>query len=111
MAQPKKRVGITGNGHTKTPILAQGNDPTEAELKPSPLPTSTGEGSTKPRSVAEGLSLLQTNCFDLRSMGCEVSILARRKRLYVILAVPPDTGELDMENGHITIAGKPVLLG
>lgn len=111
MAKRKKQDGITGSGHIKTPILAQGKDPTEAQSKPSLPLTSIGDLSTKPRSVAEGLSLLQTNCFDLRSLDCEVSILARGRRIYIIAAIPPDTGKLEMEDGHITIAGKPVLLG
>ena len=111
MANSKKRDTTTGNGSTKNPILASENVPTAGRLEQSQPLTSIGEGSTKPRSLAEALSLWQTNCFDLRSMGCEVTILARGKRLYMILAVPPDTGNLDVEQGHITIAGKPVLLG
>ena len=110
MVQPKKQDTITGLGHSKTPIPANENEPMAAGLKQSQTLTNIEEGSTKPISLPEALSLLQTNCFDLRSMGCEVSILARGKRLYVILAVPSDIGNLDVENGHITISGKPVLL-
>lgn len=111
MARSNAQDITTGNGGGKTPIQASDPQNTAEKSKPSRKPTSIGEGSTKPVSLPEALSLLQTNCFDLRSMGCEVSILARGKRLYVILAVPPDTGNLEIEDGHITIAGKPVLLG
>jgi hypothetical protein len=41
-------------------------------------------------------------------MKCEVSILARGNRVYVIAAMPPDTGKLEMGNGHILLNGKPV---
>jgi hypothetical protein len=51
---------------------------------------------------------LQTSCFDLQSMGCEVSILARGKRLYLRVSVPSDTGTLEIKDGHIAINGKPV---
>lgn len=111
MDQSEKQDTTTGSGSTKTPILANEKDPTAEKSKPSRKPTSIEDGSTKPRSLAEALSLLQTNCFDLRSMSCEVSILARGRRIYIIASVPSDTGELNIEDGHITIAGKPVLLG
>ena len=111
MAHSKKQDIIIGNGSTGTPILDQEKDPTAAVSILSPQPTSIESGSTKPRSLAEALSLLQTNCFDLRGFKCEVSILARGKRLYIIATLPPDTGLLDIEHGHITIAGKPVILG
>ena len=110
MAHSKKRGITTGNGDGKSPIQAGVPQNTEAKSLPSQTLTSIGEGSTKPVSLPEALSLLQTNCFDLRSMDCEVSILARGRRIYIIAAVPPGTGKLEMEDGHITIAGKPVLL-
>lgn len=110
--EPSKKPGTdTGSGDGKTPILAKGQPATAGKLKPSRKPTSIDGGSTKPVSLPEALSLLQTNCYDLRSMGCTVSILARKNRVYIIAEMPPNTGRLDVENGHITIAGKPVLLG
>ena len=108
MAQSKKQHINTGSGDGNPPILANGKANTADELKPSPALTSTESGNTKPVSLSEALSLLQTNCFDLRSMGCEISILARGKRLYVILAVPSDTGSLSIQGGHISISGVPV---
>ena len=110
MAKQKKQVITTGNGSTK-PILAEGKDLTEARLQQSPASTSIGEGSTKPVSIQEALSLLQTLCFDLRSMGSQVSILAKGKRLYIILEAPASIATLQMVDGHIEANGKPVLLG
>ena len=110
MAKQKKQVITTGNGSIK-PILAEGKDPMEAQLQPSPASTSIGEGSTKPVSIQEALSLLQTLCFDLRSMGSQVSILAKGRRLYIILEAPASIATLQMVDGHIEANGKPVLLG
>ncbi len=112
MAQPRKQDTTTGNGYSKTPILAQEKDLTAVQSKPSQQPTSIAVGSTKPVSIPEALSLLQTLCLDLRSLGCETSILARNGRIYVISNVPPDTGAVGMsDTGHILLDSKPVLLG
>ena len=112
MANSKKQDTNTGNGRTKTPILASEKDPTAEQSKPSQPRTSIGEGSTKPVSIPEALSLLQTLCLDLRSMDCEVAILAKGNRVYVIGAIPASIGNLKMsDTGHILLNGKPVLLG
>ena len=112
MAQPKRQDTTIGNGSTATPILARGKDHTEVQSKPSQQPTSIGVGSTKPVSIPEALSLLQTLCLDLRSLGCETSILARNGRVYVISSIPSDTGEVGMsDTGPILLDKKPVLLG
>lgn len=102
-----KKQGITtGSGVTK-PILA-GKDHTAEGLKPSQASTSIAEGSTKPVSIQEALSLLQTICLDLRAMGSEVSILAKDKRVYVVIEVPASIGKMGMKDGHITENGLPV---
>lgn len=112
MANSKRQDTNTGNGHTKTPILASEKDHTGEQLKPSQPRTSIGEGSTKPVSIPEALSLLQTLCLDLRSLDCEVAILAKGNRLYMIGAIPASIGSLKMsDTGHILLNGKPVLLG
>lgn len=108
MAQSKKPDITTGNIDGHRPILASENQGTAEALKPSRAPTSIAVGSTKPVSLKEALSLLQTLYFDLQSMGCKVSILARNKRFYVVCEVPADTGALTFERGHIAIDGKPV---
>jgi len=110
MAVQKRQVITTGSGSTKTPILASGNAPTGEQLKPSQTSTSIESGSTKPLSVAEALSVLQTLCFDLRSMECEVSILARKNRLYLILATPTSSDILQVDDGQIVMNNKPVIL-
>lgn len=111
MAKQKKQDTIIGNGPTETPILASESAPTEEESKPSLPSTSPAVGSTKPVSLPEALSLLQTLSFDLRSMGCELAILARNKRLYIILEVPASIGNMEILEGHITIDGQPVSVG
>jgi hypothetical protein len=111
MAKQKKLVGTTGNGHIKTPILESESVHTEVQLKQSQQRTSIAEGSTKPVSIQEALSLLQTLCLDLRSLGCQVSILAKDNRLYLVSETPASIGKLAMKDGHITINNKPVLLG
>jgi hypothetical protein len=108
MEQQRKQDTNIGSGDGKAPILASEKPSTAAKLKPSRPRTSIEQGSTKPVSLTETLSLLQTSCFDLQSMGCEVSILARGKRLYLLVSVPSDTGTLEIKDGHIAINGKPV---
>ena len=105
MAKQKRQDTDTGNGSTKTPILASEKDPTAEQSQPSQPVTSIESGSTKPLSKAEALSLLQTGLVDLRSLGCDVSILATNKRLYIRIS---DTGGLDFVDGHITLGGLPV---
>lgn len=111
MENTNEQGTIIGNGSTKIPILASESVPTVDPLKPSLPLTSIDTGSTKPVSVQEALSLLQTLCFDLRLMGCELAILARNNRLYIVLDPPASIGIVNMQNGHITIDGKPVVLG
>ncbi len=112
MESPEKQEITTGSSATPTPILASENVPTAEQSEPSLMPTSTEFPSTKPLSLPEALSLLQTNCFDLRLLQCEVAILARGKRLYVIVNLPDSIrGDLAVSDGHITIDGKPVVSG
>jgi len=102
MEVQKKRVITTGNGLTKTPILANGKGNTAAKSKPSTPPTSIDANNTKPVSVPEVLSMLQTQCLDLQTLKCPISILARNNHLYIIAEIPASIGKLDMgENGHI----------
>jgi hypothetical protein len=108
MVQPRKQDTFIGNGHIKTPILARENDPMAVQLKPFQASTSIESGSTKPVSLKEALSLLQTLCLDLRSMGCEISIATRNSHFYIIGKI--NTGILTMNRGHICIDGKPVSL-
>lgn len=108
MAKQKKQVIDTGNGLIKKPILASGKENTAEGLKQSQKSTSIGGGNTKPLSIREALSLLQTLCLDLRGLKCEVAILAKTNRLYIIVSTPASIGELGTKNGHITINELPV---
>jgi len=110
MAKPRKQETITGSGLTKTPILANENAPTEGLSQPFQASTSIEEGSTKPLSVPEALSLLQSLCSDLRSLKCQVAILARNDRLYLRI-IPSASIGLGFSEGHITVNGSPVSKG
>lgn len=112
MESLEKPGTTTGSSVTPTPILASESVPMAEHLELSQPVTSIALGSTKPLSLLEVLSLLQTNCFDLRSMNCEVAILARGKRLYVIAELPASIkDDLAVLDGHITLGGKPVVNG
>ncbi len=109
MEHSNEPVTNTGSGDGKIPILASDLQSTVEKSLPSLKSTSIAEGSTKPVSLLEALSLLQTLCLDLRSLKSEVAILARNNRLYVVVSVPSDTGVLAIsDTGNITVDGKPV---
>lgn len=106
----KQDISIT-SGSSATPILASVNVPMEDLSKQSPQITSIESLSSfkdKPISPAEALSLLQTRCFDLRSLGFRVVILADTGELFI--AVMYDGHKLDF-NGHILLDGQPVVKG
>lgn len=107
MDQPKKQAIPIGDGVSK-PIRASEAAPMEAQSQPSQQPTNTDEGNTKPVSIQEALSLLQTLCLDLRSLDCQTAIRARKNRLYIIIQTPARIGELGTADGHITADNKPV---
>jgi len=106
MAKQRKQDTTTGSGIT--PILASGNDPTEGQS--GTVPSQNAPSSIKPVSLAENLSLLQTDCFDLRSAGCKVQILGRKNRLYLILEMPSISDTVRVEDGHILLRDRPVIL-
>lgn len=111
MEQSRKLAPDTGNGDGNLSILASEKQPTAGKLKPSRQSTSIAANNTKPVSLRESLSLLQTICYDLQSQGCQVSILARNNRFYVVGSIPLDTGSLEIIKGHISINGMPVSEG
>ncbi len=111
MASTEKQDIITTSGFLETPILASASVPMEDLLKPSPQITSIASLSSfkdKPISPAEALSLLQTRCFDLRSLGLRVAVLADTGELFI--AVKYEGHALDF-NGHILLDGQPVVKG
>lgn len=104
----------TGSIGGKT-ILASGKPSTAVRLKPSRKSTSIESEAIKPVSLPEALSLLQTLGFDLRSLGCMVSVITREElkegdpnKLYFVVTVPPDTGTVTVSGGHIRLNGVPV---
>ena len=100
----------TGNGTTKTPILASEKDLTEAQ---SPQPqeaasiesrsTSKPTNETKPQTLNETVSLLQTDCFDLRQFGCKVAILAKDGKIYIAIEHPEHKFGFDTGKGNILV--------
>lgn len=110
MAHSKKQDITIGNGATPSLILASGNVPTADVSKQSQTSTSIASGSTKPVSIAEALSLLQTLCLDLRGLGCKPILAARKNCVYIIVQMPASIGEMSMGNGHIQIDNKPVVV-
>jgi len=109
MAKQKKQDTTTGNGNTKAPILASGNAPTADGLKQSRKRTSIAAGSTKPVSIAEALSLLQTQVLDIQSLGCNAILAARGSRIYIVIGVPASIGEASIKDGHICLKGQKVI--
>jgi len=111
MERGKRQDTNTGSGSNGKPsILASesASDPMAAESKPSQVSTEIERGSTKPVSVAEALSLLQTLCSDLPSLGCKTAILAVEGRLYVRIIPPASIGKATFSDGHIRLNGLPV---
>lgn len=109
MDKQRKLEDTIGNGSTKSPILVSAEDPMAAQSKPSQPLTSIGEGSTKPVTIAEALSLLQTLTLDMRSLNCRAAILARKGRIYFVIEPPASIGEVGVNLGHVTINNKPVV--
>ena len=111
MAHGKRPDTNTGSGSNgKQPIRASesASDPMVEESKQSPASTEIERGSTKPVSIAEALSLLQTLCSDLPSLGCKTAILAVDGRLYVRIITPASIGKATFSDGHIRLNGVPV---
>lgn len=110
MEQQEKQETITGNGISVTPILASENVPTAG---PSQQPheaasiaqknTAAETNGTKPQTLAETVSLLQTDCFDLRSFGCKVVILASEGKLYIAIENKEHKFGFDTGKGNILL--------
>lgn len=111
MAQGKRQDITTGSGlyGEKTPILAKEkeSDLMAEELKQSPHSASIAAGSTKPLSIPEAVSSLQTICLDLRALKCQTVILARNNVLTIAILAPASI-EFTVENGHVQMNGVPV---
>jgi len=104
----------TGNGPTVTPILAHEEGLMEAQLKPARASTSIASRNTssdKPLTPAEALSLLQTRCFDLRTLGVKVEILADGGALFAAFRLEGHELGFDTGRGDILLDGAPVVKG
>lgn len=105
-----KQETTTGNGTTRTPILASASAPTVVPSQPSQEAASIGQASTsketngtKPQSLNETVSLLQTDCFDLRSFGCKVAILAKDGKIYIAIEHPDHKFGFDTGKGNMLV--------
>lgn len=110
MESLEKQDTTTGNGITETPILASASAPTADLSKPLPEAASIAPASiekqtngTKPQSLTETVSLLQTDCFDLKSFGCKVVILAKEGKLYIAIEHPDHKLGFDTGKGNILV--------
>lgn len=110
MESLEKQETTTGNGTTETPILESAKDPTAepstvpqeaASIAPASIETETN--GTKPQSLNETVSLLQTDCFDLKGFGCKVAILAQNGKLYVAIEHPDHKFGFDTGKGNILV--------
>jgi len=110
MDKQEKQVTTTGNGQQK-PILADDKENMAEQSQPSQNSTSIAGGSTKPLSIREALSILQTLCFDLRALKCKTAILARDGALFIRITPPASIGSVGLSNGHITLDAVPVSKG
>lgn len=115
MESLEKQDITIGNGTSKTPILARENAPME-EKSPQPQEaasiesknTSKQTNGTKPLTLNETVSLLQTDCFDAREFGCKVAILAKDGKIYIAIEHPEHKFGFDTGKGNITVDGVPV---
>lgn len=107
MDKQSKPEITTGNGHIN-PILASASDHTADASKQSQARTSIGSGSTKPLSLAELVSLLQTLCFDARTLECGSLILAEGNIAAFVIRAPASIVFSVSTAGHVCIGGVPV---
>lgn len=109
--ETQKKQGIdTGSGHTQSNQILAGSvsASTAEQSKPSQKSTSIAAGSTKPLSIPEALSLIQTLLRDLRGMGVKVAIIPMSARLFIGIDTG-SLGEIGFLDGHITFNKVPVL--
>ncbi len=97
-----RQAVTTGKPPIKTPILASGDGGTGEPSKP----VRTKPVSASITTVAEILALLQTDFYDLQSLGLKVTVMGKNGRLYMAVEYPEHN--LDTGNGHFTIDGVPV---
>lgn len=99
----RKPVMSTGDTFSKT-IVASERAPMADNSTPAQVPPA--KNNTK---AAEMLSLLQSDYFDLQSLGLKVAIVARDGRLYATIEYPENV--LDFRGGNIFLNGQNVVTG
>ena len=110
MESLEKQDITTGSGTSKTPILASAAEPTVEKSQPpqkaasiAPASIANETNGTKPQTLAETVSLLQTDCFDLQAFGCKVAILVRSGTIYIAIDHPDHEFDFDTDKGDILI--------
>lgn len=110
MESLEKQDTTIGNGTIETPILANESAPMEAQSKQPQEAASIAPASiekqmsgTKPQTLNETVSLLQTDCFDLKSFGCKVAILAKDGKLYIAVEHPDHRFGFDTGKGNMLV--------
>lgn len=99
-----KQDTTTGSGTTQTPILASGADPTADQSKNAP--TKKESPSIKPVDI---LSLLQSDCSDLQSLGLKVILAGTDKGdLHILIRWEGKVLSFSDGSGHILVDGKNV---
>lgn len=100
-----QKQGITtGSGTTQTPILASADARTEEALKHAS--TKKESPSIKPADV---LSLLQSDCSDLQSLGLKVILAGTDKGdLHILIRWEGKVLSFSDDSGHILVDDKNV---
>lgn len=110
MESLEKQDITTGNGISQTPILASEGGSMEEQSKQlqeadsiEQSDTAKQTSGTKPQTLNETVSLLQTDCFDLKSFGCRVAILTKDGKLYIAVEHPDHKFGFDTGKGNILV--------
>lgn len=100
----QKQDTTTGSGTTPTPILASAGDPMADHSKHAP--TKKESPSINPADV---LSLLQSDCSDLQSLGLKVILAGTDKGdLHILIRWEGKKLSFSDDSGHILVDGKHV---
>jgi hypothetical protein len=104
MESLEKQDTTTGK-HPEQPILAKESASTAGKSKPAPA--KSGSASIE---IASILAVLQTDLYDLQSLGLRVAILARDNKLYASIEYPGHILEVsDTGKKSILLDFKPVV--
>lgn len=105
MEKQEKQATDTGKKDGQTPILAKENRSTEAPSKAAP----TKQELASIESIASNLALLQNDFSELQSHKLKIAILARDRKLYMVIEYPEHDLGFDTGTGHFLLDSVPVL--